>query len=284
MDCKLHNWQLFRKTERQKNRKAERQLGSMIAAYLHRLRLCTLCVFAFFAPLCSFSQSIDRIEAAAGFRLSLYTVQPYANTRDTSEAYSSYYELNLNLGKEVWNERFMLYSGLSFAREQLGYLPQTKLSELPNYQSQYDSVMVNHFRMWNYQIGIPLKLEYRLVEETSFGFIPFTPTIDVYLGLMNTFAIKKGYKEVILVINPNTPYTEEFENEAIKKDVSNFYANTIGNYNLISQAGFNVSNQFANTSVGLTIGYNYFLYSNFNQLNPSQRFSLDLKLFLRYEL
>lgn len=232
-------------------------------------------------------QYVDRIGGSLGLRVSNFTLHSKKNITTTTPGYSSLYCLDLNLRRNVFTDVTFLYTGINFAREQIGFYPLIKINEIPQFNTQFtDSFNVFEFRMWNYQIGIPLKFGLKLYKGWM-DFFPllWIPAININAGIINNFIVSKTYNDVILAENYGTTNEKEFFDEAINRQVSSYYLKTIGNYNLIGQLGLDIYAPLTNFEFGFNLALNQYLTSPFSQkIDISNDFSMDVKLFVIFKL
>jgi hypothetical protein len=237
-------------------------------------------------PVTCDAQYFEGIGGSAGFRISGFSVNSRQNVTTATEGYSSLYCADLILRKTVFNDRTFLLSGINLSREQIGYYPLIKINEIPQFNTQFtDSFRVFEFRMWNYQIGIPLQFGFKLYKGWM-DYFPFfwLPAINIHAGLLNNFVLAKTYNDVVLVENYFTPRAVEFFDEPVNRQVSAYYLKTIGNYNLVGQVGIDLHARFTKIDFGFNLSVNKYLTSPFNQMGISNNFSVDVKFLLMYKL
>ncbi len=234
----------------------------------------------------SHAQYFDGIGGSLGVRASEFSIVNKQGVTNNTSGYSSLYCLDLNLNKRIFNKKFYLISGINFSREQIDFNPLIRINEIEQFSSMFnDTYSVYEFRMWNYQIGIPLKIGFNLYKGWR-RYAPFfvIPGVNINAGFVNNIVLNKTYNDVVLLQNYGKPNEIEYYNESINKQVSAYYLKTIANYCLVGQIGVDLFDKGRNFDYGISLSYNHYLTSPFSNLDISTKYSIDIKIFVIFKL
>lgn len=210
-------------------------------------------------------QLLDDLSLNVGYNLNTYEVfrKPEFSNNSIAEDQSRF--LNIYGIKRI-NKRFSYDFGIGINNEKTILNPSVKVGEISRFANQnFDTLIVSEVKNWDLQLQLPLNISFKLYDQIDV--LPpllIFPGMRVVAGLNNRITIDRLNTDNKIQIKNERGYGEEYYNDKLNKDISNYYSENIRYYKLLLNLGFEMFYDFQDVGFLAGVKYSSYLLSPLN--------------------
>jgi len=236
------------------------------------------------------NQTNNSINLEFGSTYINFKIKEATNFSMSSWASSLSFYSTLSKETQLKSPNFISFKyGIGVSKQMTEIYPDIHLNKIANFKDfPYDSIRVYDVAAWDYRINVPLIAQITLFKpfptQSSLTF----PGLKFKIGIINEMTVKRENVDNLLYAYKTETgnLVKEHYEEALNKQVSKYYSQVFGKYDMVGVIGLELFEDcFNHIRVGMSGTYcGYFISPINHQIKTNSNWGISGSIFLAYIL